>query len=156
MATVNTLAGDLYSVRERARVQGWLSSVWGVAAILGPTLGGAFAEYASWHWIFLINLPIGALALALISRFVHEQAPRRHHRIDYAGAALLLLAGGALIFALLQGGRAWPWLSAPSAAMFTLALVLSVGLVGSVGTVMLGIELGTATVNSGAGSGALP
>ena len=46
MATVNTLAGDLYSVRERARVQGWLSSVWGVAAILGPTLGGAFAEYA--------------------------------------------------------------------------------------------------------------
>ena len=129
MATVNTLAGDLYSVRERARVQGWLSSVWGVAAILGPTLGGAFAEYASWHWIFLINLPIGALALALISRFVLEQAPRRHHRIDYAGAALLLLAGGALIFALLQGGRAWPWLSAPSAAMFTLALVLSVALV---------------------------
>ena len=129
MATVNTLAGDLYSVRERARVQGWLSSVWGVAAILGPTLGGAFAEYASWHWIFLINLPIGALALALITRFVHEQAPRRHHRIDYAGAALLLLAGSTLIFALLQGGRAWPWLSAPSAALFALTLALGVALV---------------------------
>jgi EmrB/QacA subfamily drug resistance transporter len=129
MATVNTLAGDLYSVRERARVQGWLSSVWGVAAILGPALGGAFAEYATWHWIFLVNLPIGALALVLITRFVHEQAPRRHHRIDYAGAALLLLAAGALIFGLLQGGRAWPWLSAPSAALFTLALALSFALV---------------------------
>ena len=124
MATVNTLAGDLYSVRERGRIQGWLSSVWGVAAILGPTLGGAFAEYASWRWIFLINLPIGALAITLIARFLHEKAPRRRHRIDYAGAGLLLLAGGALIFALLQGGQAWPWLSAPSIIVFVLALVL--------------------------------
>lgn len=106
MATVNTLAGDLYSPRERGRVQGWLSSVWGVAAIAGPALGGAFAEYASWRWVFLINLPIGAIALLLIVRFVHETPPRRQHRIDYAGASLLLLAGGALIFALLQGGRA--------------------------------------------------
>ncbi|MEO7242937.1 MAG: MDR family MFS transporter [Variovorax sp.] len=125
MATVNTLAGDLYSVRERGRIQGWLSSVWGVAAIAGPTLGGAFAQYASWRWIFLINLPIGALALMLIVRFVHEPPlkPRRH-RIDYAGAALIALAASALMFGLLQGGHAWPWLSAPSIGMFVLALVL--------------------------------
>lgn len=129
MATVNTLAGDLYSVRERGRVQGWLSSVWAVAAIVGPALGGAFAEYATWRWIFLINLPIGALALLLIVRFVHETPPKRRHRIDYAGAGLLLLAGGALILALLQGGRAWPWLSAPSVGVFALAFVLAVALV---------------------------
>ena len=128
MATVNTLAGDLYSPRERGRVQGWLSSVWGVAAIAGPALGGAFAEYASWRWVFLINLPIGAIALLLIVRFVHETPPRRQHRIDYAGAVLLLLAGGALIFALLQGGRAWPWLSAPSLAAFALAIGFAVAL----------------------------
>lgn len=129
MATVNTLAGDLYTPRERGRVQGWLSSVWGVAAIVGPTLGGAFAEYASWRWVFLINLPIGAVALLLIARFVHETPPRRRHRIDYAGAGLLLLAGGALIFALLQGGRAWPWLSAPSLAVLAFALACTVALV---------------------------
>ena len=122
MATVNTLAGDLYSPRERGRVQGWLSSVWAVAAVVGPALGGAFAEYASWRWVFLINLPIGAIALALIVRFVHETPPRQRHRIDYTGAGLLLLAGAALIFALLQGGRAWPWRSAPSLAAFALAI----------------------------------
>ncbi len=125
MATVNTLAGDLYSVRERARVQGWLSSVWGVAAIAGPTLGGAFAEYASWRWIFLINLPIGAVAIALITRFLHEKVEPHRHRIDYAGAGLMLFAVGALLLGLLQGGQAWPWWSAPSVGVFAVAALLT-------------------------------
>ena len=124
MATVNTLAGDLYSVRERARIQGWLSSVWGIAAVVGPTMGGAFAEYASWRWIFLINVPIGAVAIALVARFLQEHAQHHRHRIDYLGAALILGAGSALIFALLQGGRAWPWLSAPSVLAFGTAGIL--------------------------------
>ena len=124
MATVNTLAGDLYSVRERARIQGWLSSVWGVAAVVGPTLGGAFAEYASWRWIFLINVPIGILAITLIAKFLHEQRQHHQHRIDYLGAILILVAGTALIFALLQGGQAWPWLSLPSIGCFALAALL--------------------------------
>jgi MFS family permease len=56
---INTLAGDLYELKERGRVQGWLSSVWGISAVFGPTLGGSLAQYASWRWIFLINLPLG-------------------------------------------------------------------------------------------------
>ncbi len=124
MATLPTLAGDLYSVRERAAVQGWLSSVWGVAALAGPLTGGAFAEYLSWRWIFLVNLPIGALALALIGRFLHESFERRSHRIDYAGSMLLLASLGALIFGLLEGGQAWPWLSRESLAVFCVAAVL--------------------------------
>ncbi|HEX7326886.1 MAG TPA: MFS transporter [Rhodanobacteraceae bacterium] len=118
MATVATLAGDLYSVRERAVVEGWLSSVWGIAAIVGPLLGGAFAEYVSWRWIFLVNLPIGAAALALIGAFLHETQPHGRPRIDYAGSALVLGAIGLLIFGLLQGGEAWPWLSPRSLAVF--------------------------------------
>ena len=129
MATVNTLAGDLYSVRERARVQGWLSSVWGVAAIVGPTLGGAFAEYASWRWIFLINLPIGAVAIVLITRFLREKVEPHRHRIDYAGAGLMLFAVGALLLGLLQGGQAWPWWSVPSVAIFAVAALLAAGTV---------------------------
>lgn len=107
MATVATLAGDLYSVRERAVIQGWLSSVWGIAAITGPLLGGAFAEYLSWRWIFLINLPIGAVAISLIGKYLHESFERRKPRIDYAGSISVLAAVGLLIFGLLQGGQAW-------------------------------------------------
>ena len=109
MATVATLAGDLYSVRERAAVQGWLSSVWGIAALTGPLLGGAFTQYLSSHWIFLVNLPVGALALALIWTNLHEEFEPDHPNIDYAGAALVMATAGTLMFALLQGGQAWAW-----------------------------------------------
>jgi len=128
-ATVNTVAGDLYDVRERGKVQGYLSSVWGISAVIAPALGGVFAEYASWRWIFLVNLPLGAVALTLIVRDLHEDVVRRSHRIDYAGAGLLLAAGGLLIFALLQGGTGWAWGSVPSILVFAgaaLATVLAV------------------------------
>src|SRR6202042_2845980 len=68
-ATVNTLAGDLYDLSERGRVQGWLASVWGISAVLGPALGGSLAQYASWRWIFVVNLPVGAVSLTLIGRY---------------------------------------------------------------------------------------
>lgn len=124
-ATVNTIAGDLYSLRERGRVQGWLASVWAMAAVAGPTLGGVFADYLSWRWIFLINLPLGAAALALVVRFLHEaRTAVRRHRVDYAGSVLVLLSCSMLVFALLQGGVAWPWLSAPSIGCFAGAAVL--------------------------------
>jgi multidrug resistance protein len=121
MATVNTLAGDLYDLPERGRVQGWLSSVWGISAVFGPTLGGSLAQYVSWRWIFVINLPLGAAALLLLGRFLHEQVTRIRHRIDLAGALTVLLAAGALVFGLLQGGTAWPWWSPPSVAVFAVA-----------------------------------
>ncbi len=117
-ATVNTVAGDLYDVAERGRVQGWLSSVWGISAVVAPAIGGVFAEYASWRWIFVVNLPIGALALTLIVRGLHERVERHTHRIDYAGAGLLLAAAGLLILGLLQGGTAWAWDSVPSVLVF--------------------------------------
>ncbi len=129
MATVSTLAGDLYSVRERAAVQGWLSSVWGIAAIVAPLLGGAFAEYLSWRWIFLVNLPIGAAALALIGRFLHESFERRHPHIDYAGSALVLVALAALITGVLEGGQAWAWWSWQAISIFALTALALAALV---------------------------
>lgn len=124
MATVSTLAGDLYSVRERAVIQGWLSSVWGMAALAGPLLGGAFAEYITWRWIFFINLPIGAVALLLITTFLHERVERHRPRIDYAGSALVLASVGMLIFGLSQGGQAWPWFSPQSLGVFGITALL--------------------------------
>ena len=122
MATVNTLAGDLYDLEERGRVQGWLSSVWGISAVLGPTLGGSLAQYASWRWIFLINLPLGVVSIALIARFLRENVTRSRHRIDVLGALLMLVAAGALVFGLLQGGVAWGWRSGPSLLVFGVAI----------------------------------
>ena len=126
MAAVNTLAGDLDDLEERGRVQGWLSSVWGVSAVFGPTVGGSLAQYVSWRWIFAINLPLGVAAIALIGRFLHERVVRTWHRIDVAGALLVLLAAGALIFGLLRGGVAWAWRSPPSVAVFAVAAAATV------------------------------
>lgn len=129
MATVNTLAGDLYSIKERAAVQGWLSSVWGVAAIAGPLLGGAFADYVSWRWIFLVNVPVGLAAMALIGVFLHEAVARQAHRIDYAGSLLVFAALGVFIFGLLEGGSRWAWTSWQSGLICGIAAVLLAALV---------------------------
>lgn len=98
-----TIVGDLYSVEERARVQGYLASVWAISAVVGPTLGGVFSEYLSWRWIFFVNLPLGAVALwALVRRF-NENVTRSAHRVDYLGAALLTAGFSLVILGLLEG-----------------------------------------------------
>lgn len=115
-----TVVGDLYSVAERARVQGYIASVWGASSVIGPTLGGLFAEYLTWRWIFFINLPIGALAAWMLARSFHEQVQRREHRLDLAGAAVLTAGCSLVILGLLEGGVAWDWASPISLAVFTL------------------------------------
>lgn len=118
-----TIVGDLYTVAERARVQGYLASVWGISAVLGPTLGGVFSEYLSWRWIFYINLPLGAVAAWALARHFTERISRDRHRVDYAGAALLTVGFGLIILGLLEGGVAWPWASVPSVAILATGVV---------------------------------
>lgn len=126
--TVQTLAADLYPLNERPRIQARLSTVWAVSAVAGPGIGGVLAAYADWRWIFLVNLPIGAVALWLIVRYLHEPERKpagRRPRVDWAGALAVFACGGVLITALVQGGVAWPWLSAPSIALFGTGLALA-------------------------------
>ncbi|MFG2997682.1 MFS transporter [Streptomyces sp. NPDC048340] len=117
--TVQTLAADLYPLRERPRIQARMSVVWAGSALAGPALGGLIASYADWRWIFLINLPLALAALWIIGRHLVEpvRAPGRRGRIDWAGALGIFACGGLLLFALVQGGVAWPWLSAPSVTL---------------------------------------
>lgn len=129
LPTTTTIVGDLYAPAERGKVQGWISSVWGVSAILGPTLGGFFAEYWTWRGIFWLNLPIGVGAAWLIHRNLHERVERRTHRIDYAGAATLTAACSLLILALLEGGVSWAWGSTTSFALFAASALLLVAFV---------------------------
>ncbi|MEU4872959.1 MFS transporter [Streptomyces sp. NPDC021608] len=129
--TVQTLAADLYPLEERPKIQAKLSTVWAVSAVAGPGLGGVLAAYADWRWIFLVNLPVGAAALWLIVRHLHEphrkpgQEGRPRARVDWAGALAVFACGGALLTALVQGGVAWPWWSAPSLALFGAGLALA-------------------------------
>ncbi|GEC06834.1 MFS transporter [Streptomyces spinoverrucosus] len=124
--TVQTLAADLYPLEERPKIQAKLSTVWAVSAVAGPAVGGVLAAYADWRWIFLVNLPIGGLALWLIVRHLHE--PQRETaaraRVDWSGALTVFLCGGVLLTALVQGGVAWRWLSAPSLALLGTGLAL--------------------------------
>ena len=80
-----TIVGDIYSTAERAKAQGYIASVWGIASVVGPTLGGLLSEYATWRWIFFVNIPLCLLAAAMLTRNFHEQIERGHPRIDYRG-----------------------------------------------------------------------
>ncbi|MDN6280617.1 MAG: MFS transporter [Psychroflexus sp.] len=124
MATVNTIAGDIYSIQERAKIQGWLSSVWGVSAIIGPALGGAFADYLSWRWIFFINIPIGIISIGLISYHLIESKRLKNHNINWAGAMAMLTTGTIIMFGLLQGGQSWPWFSIQTFGIIILSVLM--------------------------------
>jgi EmrB/QacA subfamily drug resistance transporter len=115
-----TIVGDLYPGKERPRVQGWLSSVWGFAAIVGPLAGGVIVEALSWPWIFWINVPVGLCAIVGFVMFYRERIERRKHSIDYAGTACFCVAMAALLVALIQGGVAWPWASLPTLLLVAL------------------------------------
>ena len=119
-----TVVGDLYSVAERARVQGYLASVWGASSVIGPTLGGVFAQYLSWRWIFFVNIPLGAVAAWMLLRHFSENVTRRSHRLDYAGAGLLTVSCSLVILGLLEGGVSWAWGSAQSLVIFGIGAVL--------------------------------
>ncbi len=124
-----TIIGDIYTLEERARMQGVFSSVFGISAIIGPSLGGLLVQAFSWRLIFYVNLPLGLLAVAGLLVGYREQVTRRRHRIDYAGAALLLGGVSALLLWVLEGGVGWPWVSAASLATGSGAVALMFGFV---------------------------
>ncbi|HKF78139.1 MAG TPA: MDR family MFS transporter [Candidatus Dormibacteraeota bacterium] len=116
-----TTVGDLFTLRQRARLQGLFSSVWAVAALAGPTLGAVFVSTVGWRWIFWINLPVVLLAAALL--WTHRDAPpaSARGRLDYAGALTLTAGIGLLLFGLDGGGGRTP--SVPMVGLGALALV---------------------------------
>jgi EmrB/QacA subfamily drug resistance transporter len=110
MAT--TIVGDIYPPTDRARVQGWLSGVWGVAALAGPVLGAFIVQHVHWAFVFWINLPIGIAAILIMASSLHERIELRSHHVDIVGSVLLMVGVGGVLMTVVQAQN----LSMPSAA----------------------------------------
>jgi EmrB/QacA subfamily drug resistance transporter len=103
------IIGDIVPPRERGRYMGLIGSVFAVASVAGPLLGGFFVDNLSWRWIFYVNLPVGAVALAIVVFRLHLRTPHTRHRVDYLGAALLTGGVGSLIIVAAWGGTELAW-----------------------------------------------
>jgi EmrB/QacA subfamily drug resistance transporter len=122
-----TIVGDIYTSEERAKVQGYLASVWGISAVTGPAVGGLLVQYVSWKYVFWINIPLGILSLIGIGFFLHEKVEKKKHDIDYIGAFLLTVSISSLMFLLVEGGVRWSWDSWQILSMFVI-FILTLGI----------------------------
>nr|AIA11499.1 drug resistance MFS transporter, drug:H+ antiporter-2 (14 Spanner) (DHA2) family [uncultured bacterium] len=104
-----TINGDIYTWKERARVQGLFSMVWGVASILGPLAGGFITDHFSWRWVFYINIPFGIAAMLFVVLALKEPAKTGKPAIDYAGASYLTIAITLLLIVLVETSDARAW-----------------------------------------------
>ncbi len=123
------IVGDIVAPRERGRYQGLFGAVFGVSSVIGPLLGGFFVQSLSWRWIFYVNLPIGAVALAVIAAVMPATGEHVHHKVDYLGTALMAGGVSCLILFLSLGGSTEPWGSATSIALAVGGVVLSTAFV---------------------------
>lgn len=114
-----TVIGDVYSIQERAKIQGWLASVWGISSVLGPLAGGLIVQYLHWAWIFWINIPVGVAAAAGFILHLHEGVARTARRVDVLGASLFSVAIAALMTAFTELGT-----SGTAIALAALALCI--------------------------------
>ncbi len=118
-----TIIGDIFNLSERARIQGYVSSVWGVSSIIGPALGAFFVQYVHWAWIFWVNVPIGVFAVAGIWFFLVETVQKQQHSIDYIGSGLIFVSISALMIVFIQAGTVWGWYSAPVILLVGVSIV---------------------------------
>jgi EmrB/QacA subfamily drug resistance transporter len=112
MVGAQAIIADIVPPRERGRYMGLIGSVFAVASIAGPLLGGFFVDNLSWRWVFYVNLPVGALAVVVVVTRLHLHTPTVRHRIDYLGAGLLAGGVSALILLTTWGGNQYAWGSA--------------------------------------------
>lgn len=130
MALPLAIMGDMLAPRERAKYQGYFLAVFGISSVIGPLVGGLFAGASQilfitgWRWVFLINIPIGIVALAIVLRFLHlpSRSVNRGVRIDWWGAATVALAVAPLLLVAEQG-REWGWGSPGAISCYVLGAV---------------------------------
>jgi EmrB/QacA subfamily drug resistance transporter len=140
-----TILADIVPPRERARYQGAMMAVFGTSSVLGPLIGGLFADIDSflwvdgWRWVFLMNLPIGIIALFMVVSFLHVPHTPRPSRIDWWGAVTIIIAVVPLLLVAEQG-RDWGWGSANSITMY------ATGVVGIIAFILVERKMGDAAL----------
>lgn len=128
MALPLTIMGDILAPRERAKYQGYFLAVFGISSVIGPVLGGLLSGtdfilgITGWRWIFLINIPIGIIAMAIVLRFLHIPHTKRAVRIDWWGAATVIMAAVPLLL-IAEQGREWGWDSAGAFVCYAIGAV---------------------------------
>jgi EmrB/QacA subfamily drug resistance transporter len=132
MSLALAIIADIVSPRERSRYQGYFMAVWGTSSVLGPVIGGFFAGadtilgISGWRWVFLVNVPVGIVALFVVARFLNVPHNKVDHRVDYWGAAALTVTLVPLLIVAEQG-REWGWDSGRAILMYVIG---AVGLIG--------------------------
>jgi EmrB/QacA subfamily drug resistance transporter len=121
---IQAVIGDVVPPRERGRYQGLFGAVFGLASIGGPLLGGVIVQSVSWRWIFYVNLPVGLVALAVLSATLPATSVTSRPSIDYVGASLLAAALSAIVLVTSLGGTTWAWGSSEVILLGGLGLAL--------------------------------
>jgi EmrB/QacA subfamily drug resistance transporter len=124
-----SIIGDVLPPKDRGKIQGVFAGVFGISSVVGPLLGGWFVDALSWHWIFFINLPIGALALVGFMVGFKPTGKRKSAAIDFAGVVTLTVALSALVLVTALGGRDIAWDSAAAIGLIALCIASTVAFI---------------------------
>ena len=124
MPIVQAIVGDIFPPAQRARWAGVLMSVWGLATIVGPLLGGWITDNIGWRWAFYVNLPVGVIALAFAALALPGHARTHRHKVDYFGSTLLVSAAVPLLLGLSWAGSEYPWSSPVIICLFVGSVLL--------------------------------
>jgi EmrB/QacA subfamily drug resistance transporter len=126
MPIVQAIIGDIFPPAERGKWQGMTIGIWGLATIVGPPFGGWITDSWTWRWVFYINLPLGAAAIIVAALALPRLSQRRAHRIDYAGAAMLVVTASALLLAFSWAGTTYAWTSPQILGLLAVTLLAGV------------------------------
>lgn len=129
MAVAFAIIGDVVAPRERGKYMGLITSIFTFSSVVGPLIGGFIVDNTSWRWIFLVNIPVAAVAIAITNKALRLPFTRQQRKVDFLGATLLVLAVTTLLLGLSWTGDEYGWLSAPTLGFFAAAIVGTVAFV---------------------------